>query len=194
LSGLRALGHDRAKYALGVLCRDAGCPVPGGALLEELWMQATGAREDASPRIDVGGWAFRRYRGRLYLDRLRGEAAPASLAVRWAGENTVPLVELGGTLKFKPEEGRGLSVERLRSAPVTIRRRRGGERLRLDPRRPHRTVTNLFQEAGVPPWRRSRLPLVYCGESLVAVPGIGESCEWRAQPGERGLIVSWEPS
>jgi hypothetical protein len=36
------------------------------------------------------------------------------------------------------------------------------------------------------------LPLVYCGEALVAVPGLGEACECRAQPGEAGVIVSWE--
>jgi len=95
-------------------------------------------------------------------------------------------------LRFKPEEGRGLSVERLRSAPVTLRRRSGGERLRLAPGRPQRTLKNLFQEGGVPPWERERLPLVYCGDALVAVPGIGEACEWRAARGERGLIVTWE--
>jgi tRNA(Ile)-lysidine synthase len=105
----------------------------------------------------------------------------------------LPLLGLGGILKFRPEEGRGLSVERLRAEPVTVRLRRGGERLRLDHRRPRRTLKNLFQERGVPPWRRDRLPLVYCGESLVAVPGIGDACEFRAAPGEAGLIVTWEP-
>jgi tRNA(Ile)-lysidine synthase len=96
-------------------------------------------------------------------------------------------------LRFKPEEGRGLSVERLRAGRVTVRLRRGGERLRLDHRRPSRTLKNLFQENGVPPWRRCRLPLVYCGESLVSVPGIGDACEFRALAGEAGLIVTWEP-
>jgi tRNA(Ile)-lysidine synthase len=86
-----------------------------------------------------------------------------------------------------------LSVARLRSERVTVRLRRGGERLRLDHRRPRRSLKNLFQEQGVPPWHRDRLPLVYCGESLVCVPGIGDACEFRAQPGEAGLIVTWEP-
>ncbi len=96
-------------------------------------------------------------------------------------------------LKFKPEEGRGLSLAKLRQAPVTVRVRRGGERLRPDSRRPRRTLKNLFQERGIPPWRRDRLPLVYCGEELVSVPGIGEACEFRAAPAEAGLIVTWEP-
>ncbi|OGA27979.1 MAG: tRNA lysidine(34) synthetase TilS [Betaproteobacteria bacterium RIFCSPLOWO2_02_FULL_65_24] len=194
LSRVRALGHARAKNALRVLCRDAGCPVPGGARLEQVWMQATTAREDACPRVDLDGWAFRRYRGRLFLDRIRSGDVRDAFPVHWQGDNALPLLALGGTLKFKPEEGRGLSVEKLHSAPVTIRLRRGGERLHLDPRRPHRTLKNLFQERAVPPWRRDTIPLVYCGDALVAVPGIGEACEWRSQPGERGLIVSWEPA
>jgi tRNA(Ile)-lysidine synthase len=95
-------------------------------------------------------------------------------------------------MKFTPEEGRGLSLAQLREAPVTVRLRRGGERLRLDRHRPRRTLKNLFQEQGVPPWRRDRLPLVFCGEELVSVPGIGDACEFRAAPGEAGLIVTWE--
>ena len=120
-------------------------------------------------------------------------AAQPDLSEVWNGENALPLLALGGVLKFKPEEGRGLSAERLRTGRVTVRLRRGGERLRLDTRRPRRTLKNLFQERGVPPWHRDRLPLVYCGESLVSVPGVGDACEFRAAPGEAGLIVTWEP-
>jgi tRNA(Ile)-lysidine synthase len=96
-------------------------------------------------------------------------------------------------LKFKPEEGRGLSLARLRTGQVTVRLRQGGERLRLDASRPRRTLKNLFQERGIAPWHREAVPLIFCGEELVFVPGIGEACEFRAAPGEAGLIVTWEP-
>jgi len=74
-----------------------------------------------------------------------------------------------------------------------VRVRRGGERLRPDCRRPRRTLKNLLQERSVPPWRRERLPLVYCGEDLVSVPGVGDECAYQADAGEAGVIVSWEP-
>jgi tRNA(Ile)-lysidine synthase len=96
-------------------------------------------------------------------------------------------------MRFKPEEGRGLSVAKLRQAPISLRLRQGGERLRPDLHRPRRALKNLFQERGVPPWRRDRLPLVYCGEEIVSVPGVADACEFVAEPDERGLIVSWEP-
>jgi tRNA(Ile)-lysidine synthase len=189
---LLALGEARAKNVLRFWCGTHGIEPLSAARLAELLRQLKESRIDANTTLAAGKWKFLRYRNRLHLQR----SAPASqseLSEEWKGENALPLLSLGGVLKFKPEEGRGLSVGRLLSERVTVRLRRGGERLRLDYRRPTRTLKNLFQERGVPPWRRDRLPLVYCGESLVSVPGIGDACEFRAEPGEPGLIVTWEP-
>lgn len=189
---LQRLGEARAKNALRYWCDAHGIEPLSAARLGELLRQLRESRVDAQTGLASGNWEFLRYRNRLHLQ----PAAPAlerDLNEEWNGENVFPLLALGGVLKFKPEEGRGLSVERLRSQRVTVRLRQGGERMRLDARRPRRTLKNLFQERGVPPWRRDRLPLVYCGESLVSVPGIGDACEFRAEPGEAGLIVTWEP-
>ena len=189
---LLALGVARAKNALRRWCDTRGIEPLSSARLGELLRQLRESRVDARTSLVAGKWELQRYRDRLHLK----PAAPApgsDLNEEWNGENALPLLALGGVLRFKPEEGRGLSVERLRSDRVTVRLRKGGERLRLDLRRPRRTLKNLFQERGVPPWRRDRLPLVYCGESLVSVPGVGDACEFRAGPGEAGLIVTWEP-
>ena len=48
---------------------------------------------------------------------------------------------------------------------VTVRTRRGEETLRPDAARPARSLRDLFQAQGVPPWRRAGWPLVYCGGS-----------------------------
>ena len=187
---LRDLGEARAKNLLRYLCEVRDIPPFSAARLGELLRQLLQAREDAAVRVATSGWEFRRYRGKLYLERQR--VATAEVCEKWNGESAVPLLALGGILRFKPEEGRGLDLEKLRGAPVTVRVRRGGEKLKTDERRPRRTLKNLFQERGIPPWRRDRLPLVYCGEQLVSVPGIGDACEFRALPGEPGLIVTWE--
>jgi tRNA(Ile)-lysidine synthase len=191
IPALLRLGEARAKNVLRYWCDTHDIEPLSAARLAELLRQLRESRLDARTRLDAGNWRFLRYRDRLYLQRAC--AASPDLNEVWAGENALPLLGLGGVLRFKPEEGRGLSVERLRAGRVTVRLRRGGERLRLDHRRPSRTLKNLFQENGVPPWRRGRLPLLYCGERLVAVPGIGDACEFRAQAGEAGLIVTWEP-
>ena len=45
----------------------------------------------------------------------------------------------------------GISIDKLDGEPVTVRLRRGGERLQPDARRPRRSLKNLLQEARIPP-------------------------------------------
>ncbi len=189
---LRELGDARAKNLLRYMCDVRGIPPLSAARLGELLRQLREARIDACVRLEAPGWEFFRYRGKLYLEPAREPVQP-EWCETWNGENALPLLMLGGVLRFKPEEGRGLSVELLRSAAVTVRLRQGGEHLQPDRRRPRRTLKNLFQERGVPPWRRGILPLLYCGEMLISAPGVAEDCSFQAAPGKPGLIVTWEP-
>jgi len=64
--------------------------------------------------------------------------------------------------------------------------------LQPDARRPHRTLKNLFQEAGVPPWERERMPLLYCGEDLVWVPVLGVDAAYRAAGNRAGVVPEWQ--
>lgn len=189
---LRLLGRARAKNLLRYWCGTRSIQPPRAAQINELLRQLQESRADAHVSLATPGWRFLRYREKLYLEPVR-EAVRPDFRQPWDGENALPLLALGGVMRFKAEEGRGLSVAKLRQAPISLRLRKGGERLRPDLHRPRRALKNLFQERGVPPWRRDRLPLVYCGEELVSVPGVAEACEFAAEPDERGLIVSWEP-
>jgi tRNA(Ile)-lysidine synthase len=98
---------------------------------------------------------------------------------------------LGGVLRFCPEQGQGISLAHLQRETVTVRIRQGGERLQPDCKRPRRSLKNLFQEAGTPPWSRQALPLIYSGDRLAAVVGIGVDCEFQARPGEPGILLEW---
>ncbi len=192
VADLQGLGEARAKNLLRYWCETKNIEPLSAARTGELLRQLRESRADARIGFAVPGWTFLRYREKLYLRRA-SETVGRNLCEVWDGGNALPMLSLGGVLKFKPEEGRGLSLARLRAGRVTVRLRQGGERLRLDTNRPRRTLKNLFQERGIPPWRRDCLPLIFCGDELVSVPGIGDACEFRAAPGEAGLIVAWEP-
>jgi tRNA(Ile)-lysidine synthase len=120
---------------------------------------------------------------------LSREAGAAFAPVRWNGEKRLALPALGGELRFRRKRGGGFALPGKQG--IEIRLRAGGERLQPDPRRPRRTLKNLFQEAGVPPWQRERLPLLYCGERLVCVPGLGVDAAFRAPAGGSGWLVEW---
>jgi len=117
---------------------------------------------------------------------------PPALEIPWRGERELDLGPGLGRLRFRRIRGRGLSLERLGTEGIAVRLRRGGERLRPDPRRPRRTLKNLLQESGMPHWRRERLPLLFRGDCLVWAAGIGADGDFRCRAGEPGVEISWD--
>ena len=73
---------------------------------------------------------------------------PRPIAVRWAGERSLALPH--GTLDFGAVAGAGLAADAIAGAPVIVRPREGGERMRLALEPPAAALKHLLQEAGVP--------------------------------------------
>jgi tRNA(Ile)-lysidine synthase len=154
-----------------------------GKLAEMLKQLAAGG---ARTELRHDGATVRVYRGRVSLD----PGGVEKFAGRtWNGERSLPLPALGGELRFRRARGKGIA---LAHQPLDVRLRSGGERLQLDARRPRRTLKNLFQEAGIPPWERGRLPLLFSGDELVWVPGIGIDARFQAPVGANGLVPEWK--
>jgi len=188
---LQALSVPRAKNLLRYFLHSLGAPMPQAVQLDEMLQQLCEARQGAAVQITFGNWQLRRYRGKAYALPALSEPG-VEFCASWYGESTLKLPELGGTLYFESAVGRGLSLEKLQQAAVSVRLRRGAEKIRPDCKRPARTLKNLLQEHGMPPWRRDSLPLLYCGDALVAVPGIGVECAYQAEAGEVGLVLRWD--
>ena len=192
----RAAGHfarrdERAAALLREYLRAHDLEAPSEAKLVEMLKQLTAG--GARTRIEHAGTTLRVYRGRVSAQR----AAPAAarFAPRpWRGESSVAIPELGGELRFRRRRGAGLDPARLRQGEFVVRLRAGGERLQADLRRPRRTLKNLFQEAGVPPELRARLPLLCCGDDVVWAPGLGIDARYRAPAHASGLVPEWRPA
>jgi len=190
VDALRRLPAARARNLLRYFLAGHGLTMPGAVRLEEALRQALDAKQDARVLVELGDFTLRRHAGNLHLVR-SGSAPPAHYEKHWRGEKAIALRELGGVLSLAPARGSGISLARLGARPVTIRVRQGGERLQPDCRRPRRSLKNLLQEARLPPWQRERLPLLYCGEHLVWVAGIGVDCRYQAASGELAIRPVW---
>ena len=190
VDALRRLPAARARNLLRYFLAGHGLTMPGAVRLEEALRQALDAKQDARVLVELGDLTLRRHAGNLHLVR-SGGALPAHYEKHWRGEKAIALRELGGVLSLAPARGSGISLARLGAGPVTIRVRQGGERLQPDCRRPRRSLKNLLQEARLPPWQRERLPLLYCGEHLVWVAGIGVDCRYQAASGELAIRPVW---
>jgi tRNA(Ile)-lysidine synthase len=189
VEALRRLPDARARNLLRAFLADRGVAMPSAERLEEGLRQALAAKGDAQVLIELEGASLRRHDG--YLHVVRAGKAPPGYSRRWRGEQRLVLNELGGILTLTRGTGAGISLARLREGTVEIRLRRGGERLRPDCRRPRRSLKNLLQESKVPPWRRERLPLMFCGGKLVWAPGLGIDCDFQAKGREAAVRPDW---
>lgn len=189
---LQRIGVPRAKNLLRWLLLQQGQAAPEAERLQEGLRQLFEAGDDAAVRVVLGACELRRYAGHAYLLPSQRQA-PAQFRRDWDGARAWPLPELGGALKFARRQGAGLDCARVREQGLNVRLRQGGERLRLQANRATRSLKNLLQEACMPPWERERLPLVYCGNILVAVPGLGVASGWQAGTEDTGWLINWRP-
>ena len=215
IPALLALGDARAANALREWCVWRGAPQLPTDRMAELLRQMATPRRDASPLLRLPAWEFRRYRNLLFL--LNNLTEVPELPEAWSRPWQLPAPgsdavsehwpELGGRLVPQWVVGAGLSLARLSLLPASLpevggvrlnadaglhwRLRRGGERIRLSAARPSQALGNLWQAQGLPPWQRKRLPLLWCGDTLLAVPGLGYAADWQAQAGEAGLKFAW---
>ncbi len=168
-----------------------GLRAPSERKLADMLRQLSTAKRGAQVRIAHDGAVLRVYRDRVMVKREEPVVPFAQL--RWSGERRLELPQLGGELLFRKMRRGGIDLSKLGASGVTVRLRSGGERLQPDARRPRRTLKNLLQEAGVPPWERARLPLLFCGMNLIWAPGLGVDARYRAAPGAYGMVPEWCP-
>ncbi len=156
-----------------------GFPRPSGKKLEHILHDVLEAAPDAGPCVEWSDATVRRYRDRLYAERV----LPEPKAGAWQG-GAFALGDSWGMLRRAVAET-GLPE----SQNVEIRFREGGEKIRLPGRDHHHDLRKLFQEAGVLPWRRQRIPLVYVDNMLAAVADLWINADV-ARPG--GWRIAWE--
>jgi len=184
IARLAELDAARARNLLRHYLELHGIPIRRDRLHEAL-AQMLEARADAQPAVDFGAASLRRFQGRVVL--VKNPPLPDVQTWHWRGEAELDLGAAGG-LRFTPATGCGVRL----SGQVAVALRKGGEKLGPAALRPARTLKNLLREAGVPPWLRERLPLVYVDGRLAWAAEIGADWAFQAGPDEAGWLISWQ--
>lgn len=189
-----ALSSERRANVLRAWLARNAVAMPSEKRLAEMARQLWEARDDARVRIDHAGVAIVRHRGGASIERglppsIRAEA-PQAWAVPWKRESEVELGAERGSVRFEDAVGEGIDARKA-EGEWCFRARAGGETIRLAADRPTRTLKNLLQEREVPQWQRENLPLLFHGERLVWVPGVGIAAEYACPAGGQGLSPSW---
>lgn len=190
VAGLLALGDARARNVLRRAIQRLRLPSAPKRRLRQISQELLSAKADAEPMVCWPGAEVRRYREWLYIlpaALASNSDRPAHLSVAY------PAADLGdlGTLRLVTGNSPGIRRDLL-EAGLELRFRRGGEALRPLGRGQTHKLKKLLQEAGVVPWMRGRIPLLFVGEQLVAVADIwlddgcvedlGYTVEWLGRP------------
>lgn len=192
LDALRTLDAARARNLLRHLLRDAGEAMPDASHLAELQRQLFAIGHDTAFVFALETVELRSHAGELHvLERPVGRkgAWNGGLQVPWAGEPHLDWP--GGVVCFEKSIGSGFAADRIAGRPCHLAARRGGEHIQPDPRRPRRSLKHWYQEIGVPPWERERLPVLWCGDDVVWVPSVGIDVSYRCGEGETAWMPSW---
>ncbi|MBN8734962.1 MAG: tRNA lysidine(34) synthetase TilS [Xanthomonadales bacterium] len=176
--GWLALPEALRAETLHLWLRGHGLSTPGDRQYRELETQASTAAEDALPMVAWSGAQVRIWDGRLH-------AMPslAALPENWqANWNGAPLALPADCGSLVLETTGSDSTDSVRvEPPLTVRFRRGGERIKPAGDAHTRELRDLFQQARVPPWLRERCPLVFDHDELIAVADLWVS--------ERGKVL-----
>jgi tRNA(Ile)-lysidine synthase len=115
----------------------------------------------------------------------------SSLAITWRGEPEIAVPSWQGVLRFERTQGEGFVPDWLAAEPLELRPRGGGERFKPFATRPSKTLKRLFQDAAIPEFVRARLPLIWRGDRLIHVAGLGSDVRLTDQDGER-IALQWQ--
>ena len=137
------------------------------AILEQIVL----ARHDAEPFIAIQDHEVRRYRNQLHCISIRYLRQSDDLPKIWHTHHAVIRLDNGQCLIAEPGT-QGIKAELWHDKKIEIKRRQGGEKLRLPHRQGQRELKKLYQEAGVPPWERDLRPIIYMDGQIAAIAGL----------------------
>jgi tRNA(Ile)-lysidine synthase len=163
IGALLKLSKPRQKLLIRRWIVKSSFSVPSEKKLSHIFSDLINARDDAQPLVEWQGVQIRRFKDKLYIMSPLS-AHDSAQHIFWDGQQPLAIASLGLTLA--PE------ILQEIGHPVTVRFRQGGEKIFIAGRSVNISLKNLFQEAEIPPWQRSRLPLIYKKEALVKIIGL----------------------
>lgn len=159
-------------------------------LLEEFERVMLDAPNDRSALLTFSGHELRVFRDGLYLLRRDAEVDQSLLdeTQDWDINEVVAFAISGKKIRLVESRGRGLDKHKL-DGSLTIAYRRGGESFHPAGRQHSQRLKKLFLEAGVAYWDRDALPLIYQGETLVAVADLWTAKDYTVAEDGTGLRI-----
>jgi tRNA(Ile)-lysidine synthase len=170
VSALQQLGRERLNNVLRYWIKSFSMRMPSRKILQQIVADIV-LKEgiDSSPVQTWKEGEIRRFRNQLYLmSPLKPHDSAQEFC--WKVDQPLFIQSLERTLHPKLLKDNHLNLPD-EVTELIVRFRKGGEQLKPFGSKHHRSLKNLLLEAGVPPWERSRIPLLYLNDKLISVLG-----------------------
>lgn len=188
LKKLVHLKNEQLNNVLRYWLQQLKFSLPSQTQLQQIKQTVIHSVADANPCVICGDYVIRRYRDNLYA--LKPMLHPLKKQViSWNFSEPINLMDIG-LLNAEIKLGEGIRVKNLMLEKISIRfYQKAGERCQPAGRQGSHPLKKLFQEWGVVPWERERVPLIYYEEQLIAVVGYCICESFMANQNEEGWII-----
>ncbi|MRT40760.1 tRNA lysidine(34) synthetase TilS [Enterobacteriaceae bacterium RIT702] len=165
-----------------------GGAMPSREALKRITDEVINSREDAKPCLRFGAFELRRYRQKLYW--LTPQPSLSQHSLTWQ-DHTQPLDLPAGLGSLQANARIAELRQPAADEAITVRFQAQGY-YHLQGRAGGREMKKLWQELGVAPWLRERIPLIYFNQTLISAPGLFITREGAAS-NEQGWQAIWSP-
>lgn len=176
--GWLALHEALRVPLLDAWLHEQGLAAPTTAQRVQIEKQIVEAAPDRLPCVRYGFTEIHLWRGAIHAQRQPGPIDDTWSAT-WQGEK-LALPGAGSVESSVPL-----------ARPLTLRLRRGKERIKPAGDAHTRDLRDLFQAGALPPWQRQRCPLLYDGRELIAVGDRWASATGVGFLAETGAKLRW---
>ncbi len=180
VSGLLALSVARRHNLVRWWLQQRGFRPPFAEHLDRIDREILGAGPETEPLLQWPGCELRRYRDRLHA-MAPLQPVPDGVWVEWTSGTRIELPGDCGVLEADLPPPR----------PVRVRGLRLSERIRPVGDAHSRECRKLFQQLGIPPWLRVRIPVLELDDDARCIAGIAMTAQWRESLAAQGWQGRW---
>ena len=185
IDGLLSLSTERCKNLLRYFIAFHHFSLPSAVMLQRIIDEVCLSAEDSMPMIQWAGIQIRRYRGEIFFLEPQKTVDTQQSFLCKTPERLKLFDEC--FLTWLEVENMGIS-KAIFDDGLRVGFREGGEKIKLHGHQYHKSLKTLFQEWAIPPWERDRIPLLFCGDELIAVVGYGLSEQCKLEAGQEGYL------
>lgn len=187
ITKLSRLSAVRQFNVLRYWIKRADMDRPTRNIVQQIQTTVLTAADDAEPLVAWAGTEVRRFKDEIYI---MSSLKPHddTCKYRLNPEESLPIDYLDMVISVDHHVNSGLSDEYL-DKKLEIKFRQGGEKIKPFGKQHTANLKKLMQQYEVPPWQRSRIPLLYVDDTLACVCGYWLADEFVSQDGNGWLPV-----